>query len=129
MQNYWIIWLVVSAFTISTVGLYKKFVTTKISGKILVVDRLSIKTVRRMVAIFTVVFALLYGVDSFLYATKFVETSIIYNIAYWVQWGAITIILVVAYNFSLRFIYNKAREENDKDVRDELRWRHMLKRG
>ena len=128
MQNYWIIWLVVSAFAISTVGLYKKFVTTKISGEILVVDRLSIKTVRRMVAIFTVVFALLYGVDSFLYATKFMEASVIYNIAYWVQWSAITIILVVAYNFSLRFIYNKAREENDKDVRDELRWRHILKR-
>ena len=79
-------------------------------------------------AIFTVIFALLYGVDSFLYATKFMEASTIYNIAYWAQWSAITIILVVAYNLSLRFIYNKAREENDKDVSDELRWRHILKR-
>ena len=129
MYNIWIVWLVVSMFTVSIVGLHRQFVATKISGRILVIDRIPFKWVKRMILIFTIVFALTYGIDSFLYAMKFVEASIIYNIAYWMRWSLITAGLVVAYNAALRFLYNKAKKENESEVREELRWRHMLKRG
>ena len=127
MYNIWIIWLGISFFIVSAIGLHKKFVTTKISGKIVVVDRISFKAVKWTIVLFTIAFALFFGVDSFLLATRFTVTSLFYNILYWIWWGCISTIVVIVYNVCLRFIYNKGREENEKDVREELRWRNMLK--
>ena len=130
MLNIWIVWLMLSTFAISAVGLHKKFVTTKISGKVVVVDRISFKAVKYMVTIFTVVFALLLGGDNLFYTLADARFSFASNFWYWVLCRMPFVLLaVVVYRCTLCFLYNYSRKENDDDIKDELTLRKVLKRG
>lgn len=130
MTNIWIIWLVVSTFVITAVGLHKRFVTTKLSGKVVVVDRIPFKAVKYMVTIFTVVFALLLGGDNLFYTLADARFSFASNFWYWFLCRMpFVLFVVVVYRCALCFLYNYSRKENDKDVKDEILWRKVLKRG
>ena len=126
MKNYWIIWLCVSMFMVGTIGLYKKFVTTKLSGKVLIVDRLSMKTVRITILVATAVFAVLLGVDNLIALIGHTNQSLWFEILYWIFVRLpIIVVVTICYRFALCFVYNKAREVNEEEIKEELSWRQL----
>ena len=128
MWNLWIICMIVSVFLITVVGFYRRFVTTKLSGKVLIVNRIRLRTVRLMLVVFTSVFAIVFGLDVILFATKHATgLPVFYSILYWGFWIGLIVVMTILYHCMLCFLYNKAVQENDKEIKEEL-IRLMLER-
>lgn len=128
MKNYWILWAVFTIFLAYSIGLYRKFVTTRLSGKVEIVDRIRFKTVKRFVNASCLVFAVILGVEVFM--AMLIKTSpIIVEISYFVFCRLPFVALAaLIYRCALCFFYNTARKSNAKDVLEEYSWQKAVNR-
>ena len=122
-MNFWIIWMLVSMFGICLIGWKRQFVTTKLSGKLVVVTRIPMKAVKIMICVATIIFAaLLIGECLFVFRQALGDNFSAFEYAFrMVKAAPLVIITIVFYHFAMRFLFNNAREAHEAEMRAELK--------
>ena len=122
-MNFWILWMILSMFGITLVGWKQRFITRKLSGKHVRVTRIPTSWVKVAIRIATAIFAVLLVGEclvTFYYALgeRFTFFEFMYKVVGATPIVALTILF---YHFALKFLFNKARESHELEMKEELK--------
>lgn len=124
MDFYWIlvVWVVISIVVMFLMGRYRKFVTKKLSGKIVIVTRIRVRcakiTMLLSIIVATVTFIAIFGTDIMKISggndlPEYVKTL-------WYLFPLFTMMVVYCYYSLLRFVYEEASKLNGQEVKEEI---------
>lgn len=119
----WILWMVVTVVAVFMMGKKRRFVTRKLSGKYVVVNRIRSKVVKICILVFTLVFSVMILVESLIGITHILTGRSSVNLLTKIGGFLLPVVVVMMVYFYfeiLRFVFNEASRLNDKVVKNAL---------
>lgn len=121
--NFWLIWLLLTVFLAYLAGRKRRFVTRRMSGKVIVVTRLKIRTMKIAVAVATAVFAVMVMMESLRGLLQAIKDSLPADTSS--EWAIIllpiaVVIVVYFYHCLLCLVFNEANKANERRIKKEI---------
>lgn len=120
----WICWVLITVVVIFMMGKKRRFVTRKLSGKYVVVNRIRSKVVKICILISTFVFSVILCVESCI-GIAHILTEARSSVSLLTKIGGfflpfVVIMMIHCYFDILRFAFNEASRLNDRAIKDCL---------
>ena len=119
----WICWALITVVVIFMMGKKRRFVTRKLSGKYVVVNRIRSKVVKICILVFTLVFSVIILVESLIGIVQVLTGAERVNLLTRIGgfFLPVVVVMMVYFYFEiLRFVFNEASRLNDKTIKDCL---------